>query len=621
MSDYTLGDTIYLAFTTRAFATGVPTALAGSPTLEIYENDSVSPIVEGASKLVLTQNLNSINGFNLATITATTGNGFEAGKNYHLIVKTGTVGGTSVVGEVVSRFTLNASAAFTRLGAPAGASVSADVAAVKVDTAAILVDTGTTLDARIPAALVSGRMDSSVGSNLDKTGYALSSAGLQAIWDALTSALVTVGSVGKLLVDNVNAAIASRSSHTAADVWAAGTRVLTAGTNIALAKGVGVTGLNDLDAAGIRSAVGLASANLDTQIDVLPTAAETATSVWAAGARTLTSFGTLVADTATTIWAAGTRVLTAGTNIVLAKGVGLTGMNDLDAAGVRTATGLASANLDTQLSAIVGYVDTEVASILAAVDTEIAAIKAKTDQFVFTIANQVDSNALTGGLSEAGVRTAVGLATANLDTQLSTIDDFLDTEIAAIKAKTDQLVFTIANQVDSNALSGGGSGLSAAGVRAAIGLASANLDTQLTTIDDFLDTEIAAIKAKTDTIGTQTLTISSPVAATGDVTVIRGDSYVASDSTQIDWARTGWINLTGVTLVQVSVKYYSSATPVTFTASAPVTGTGSQTVRLELTATQTATLENGAYDIQVTLAGKIHTLLIGKWIVTQDVTP
>lgn len=52
---------------------------------------------------------------------------------------------------------------FARLGAPAGASVSADVAAMKVDTAAILVDTGTTLDARIPAALVGGRMDVSVG--------------------------------------------------------------------------------------------------------------------------------------------------------------------------------------------------------------------------------------------------------------------------------------------------------------------------------------------------------------------------------------------------------------------------------------------------------------------------
>lgn len=55
------------------------------------------------------------------------------------------------------------------------------------------------------------------------------------------------------------------SSHTAADVWAVATRLLTAGTNIVLAKGVGVTGFNDLDAAGVRAAVGLAAANLDTQ--------------------------------------------------------------------------------------------------------------------------------------------------------------------------------------------------------------------------------------------------------------------------------------------------------------------------------------------------------------------
>lgn len=49
-----------------------------------------------------------------------------------------------------------------------------------------------------------------------KTGYALSAAGVQAIWDALTSALTTVGSIGKLLVDRIDAAISSRSSHSAA---------------------------------------------------------------------------------------------------------------------------------------------------------------------------------------------------------------------------------------------------------------------------------------------------------------------------------------------------------------------------------------------------------------------
>lgn len=53
-------------------------------------------------------------------------------------------------------------------------------------------------------------------------------------------------------------------------------------------------------------------------------------------------------------------------------------------------------------------------------------------------------------LDAAGVRTAVGLAAANLDTQLTAIDDYIDTEVAAIKAKTDQLTFTVAGQVDSN---------------------------------------------------------------------------------------------------------------------------------------------------------------------------
>ena len=56
------------------------------------------------------------------------------------------------------------------------------------------------------------------GTVSDKTGYALSGAGIQAIWDALTSALTTVGSIGKRLVDNIDATISSRSSHTAANV-------------------------------------------------------------------------------------------------------------------------------------------------------------------------------------------------------------------------------------------------------------------------------------------------------------------------------------------------------------------------------------------------------------------
>lgn len=89
-----------------------------------------------------------------------------------------------------------------------------------------------------------------VTTNNDKTGYALSAAGVQAVWDALTAALTTVGSIGKLLVDNVNATISSR--------------LATAGYTA------------PLDAAGTRAAVGLAAANLDTQLAALPTATENA---------------------------------------------------------------------------------------------------------------------------------------------------------------------------------------------------------------------------------------------------------------------------------------------------------------------------------------------------------
>jgi hypothetical protein len=56
-----------------------------------------------------------------------------------------------------------------------------------------------------------------VGTNNDKTGYSLSSAAIQAIWDALTSALTTAGSIGKRIVDNIDATISSRATQTSVD--------------------------------------------------------------------------------------------------------------------------------------------------------------------------------------------------------------------------------------------------------------------------------------------------------------------------------------------------------------------------------------------------------------------
>ncbi len=73
---------------------------------------------------------------------------------------------------------------------------------------------------------------------------------------ALSTATWTNTRAGYL--DNLSAgavALASAVSTIAADVWSVATRVLTAGTNIVLAKGTGITGFNDPAAATVAAAV------------------------------------------------------------------------------------------------------------------------------------------------------------------------------------------------------------------------------------------------------------------------------------------------------------------------------------------------------------------------------
>jgi len=94
-----------------------------------------------------------------------------------------------------------------------------------------------------------------------------------------------------------------------------------------------------------------------------------------------------------------------------------------------------------------------------------------------------------------------GGALTTISGKIDTIDDFIDTEVAAIKAKTDNIPSDPADASD---------------VAVAIAVISAKIDT----VDDFLDTEIAAIKAKTDGL---TFTVAGVVDANiqrvNDVTV------------------------------------------------------------------------------------------------------
>lgn len=97
----------------------------------------------------------------------------------------------------------------------------------------------------------------------DKTGFSLSTAGVQAIWDALTSALTTVGSIGKLLVDRIDAAISTRSTYAGGAVASVtgdvGGKVLGGGASAITGTGARVVDASGNDVAPASTALSSAT--------------------------------------------------------------------------------------------------------------------------------------------------------------------------------------------------------------------------------------------------------------------------------------------------------------------------------------------------------------------------
>ena len=81
---------------------------------------------------------------------------------------------------------------------------------------------------------------------------ALGAAAIQSIWDRPTSNLTVLSSIGKLLVDNLNATVSSRSTLVATDVWSATTRTITGNVTVG-----GFTAASITSAAFANSAINL----------------------------------------------------------------------------------------------------------------------------------------------------------------------------------------------------------------------------------------------------------------------------------------------------------------------------------------------------------------------------
>lgn len=375
----------------------------------------------------------------------------------------------------------------------------------------------------------------------DKTGFSLSAAGIQAIWDALSSALTTVGSIGKRLVDYLTGDIFAR---------------------IGLPAGASVS----VDIAAVKSDSGA----IKTKTDYLPSAAAGAAGgLFIAGSNAATTVD--ISGTITTVTNLTNLPASAATAAELAK------VPKSDSNVTWNATALASINaeVDTALNTPIPGSPTadSINERIVAIDaygtppTAVAISDAVWDEALSghtgvgssgsalsaagsagdpwatalpgaygsgtagkIIGDRIDATISSRGtgtaLDAAGIRSAVGLSSANLDTQIGdipTVSEFnartiasanyaldstvaksaeLDkvpksdgssswnaTALAAINTQCDTalsdvgVTTTVTGRIDAAISSRGtGTALDATGVRAALGMASANLDTQLADI-------------------------------------------------------------------------------------------------------------------------------------------
>ena len=152
--DFEKSGIIYLYFNTVG-TTGEAASLS-SGTITAYEDGSATQFTSG---ITLDNDFDSVTGFHQIAIDLDDAN-FEEGKTYTLILSAGTVGALSVVGRIAASFSCGryASASDVQDGLATAAALS-----TVNDTVDNIDADVTTLGTRIPAALVSGRMDVSVG--------------------------------------------------------------------------------------------------------------------------------------------------------------------------------------------------------------------------------------------------------------------------------------------------------------------------------------------------------------------------------------------------------------------------------------------------------------------------
>ncbi|TIN84350.1 hypothetical protein [Mesorhizobium sp.] len=336
---------------------------------------------------------------------------------------------------------------------------------------------------------------------------------------------------------NLDAAVSSRSSHSAADVWAVATRRLSDGTNIVLAKGTGITGFNDLSAAQVNAEAdtALADAGLTTTVTGRIDAA--VSTRLAAASYTAPDNAGIAAIKAKTdnlpSDPADQSLIIAATDSLSGQ---ISGLNNLSQSDIRNAVGLASANLDSQIDAlptaaeIKTQVDTALSDAgvtgvrMAHLDADMSSRLAATDYTAPPSAASIAQavwDALTSALTTVG---SIGkLLVTNIDAAVTsrlasgsyTAPD--NAGIAAVKERTDNLPDDPADQ-----------SLVIDATTAIMGRLGAPAGASLSADVAAVKTDTAAVKAKTDQLGFTGGAVDANIARVNGVAVT-GDGTTGNE--------------------------------------------------------------------------------------------
>lgn len=503
IGDIRLGDTFDVKFTTRSFTTGAPTTLAGTPVISAYPGNSTTQLTAG---ITLSVDFDTVTGLHNVRVVATSGNGYATATNYALVITTGTVGGVSVVGEVIGYFSIEARSALMPTTAARTLDVSAtgeaglDWANIGSPTTAQNLS-ATNIDVDQVVASVSGAVGSVTGAVGSVAGAVGSvTARVTANTDQLAGQTVTAAAgvtfpTSVASPTNITAAsgiVLSGVTHTGAVIPTVTTLTgHTPQTGDSFAR-IGLTG-SGLTSLATQASVDAVDNFIDTEIaDIqarLPAALvggrmDSSTGAMAANVVTAAAVAdgaidraTFAADTGLQTFRSNTAQAGAATTITLDAAASAVDSYYNNALIVLTGgTGVGQSRF---ISAYVGA--TKVATVatwatnpdatttfaILPFDAVAGASAPTAAQNATAVWDRARSSHTTAGTfgegaasvqgnvtgSVASVTGAVGSVTgavASVTGAVGSVTGMTASDVGAIKAKTDSLIFTVAGNVDAN---------------------------------------------------------------------------------------------------------------------------------------------------------------------------